>query len=128
MRTILIEGAKELGLSMSDSAVDAFGLYFRLLEERNSVMNLTAISGAQETARLHFLDCLALLSLKGVEFPGKSLIDVGSGAGFPGLPMKDRRTKPPAHVAGCPAEARRFPSGGVRRALSAGCGLYARPG
>lgn len=57
----------------------------RLLEQ-NRVMNLTAITEPQAVARLHFADCLALLRI--VPFSGKRVIDVGCGAGFPGVPLK----------------------------------------
>ena len=49
-------------------------------------MNLTAITGEEETSRLHFLDCAALCSI--YDFTGASVIDIGTGAGFPGLPLK----------------------------------------
>ena len=49
-------------------------------------MNLTAISGEEDSARLHFLDCAALL--KEADFAGRRVIDVGTGAGFPGLALK----------------------------------------
>ena len=86
MRNILIQGACEYGLALTEEDVGAFGLYYRFLEEKNRVVNLTAITGESEVVRLHFLDSLALLALGG--FAGKTVIDVGSGAGFPGLPMK----------------------------------------
>lgn len=60
--------------------------YGRLLLEKNQVMNLTAITQPDQVARLHMLDCAALL--KCADFRGASLIDVGTGAGFPGLVLK----------------------------------------
>ena len=86
MRTILTEGLTALGLPASEQALKRFETYYRLLDERGSVMNLTAIRGEADTARLHFLDCAALLTLH--DLKDKSVIDVGTGAGFPGLPLK----------------------------------------
>ena len=86
MKTILTEGLAALGLSAPETALQDFETYYQLLEERGSVMNLTAIHGEADVARLHFLDCAALLTLH--DCRGKSVIDVGTGAGFPGLPMK----------------------------------------
>ena len=60
--------------------------YGEMLLEKNQVMNLTAITQPQDVATLHMLDCAALLDC--ARFEGKTLIDVGTGAGFPGLPLK----------------------------------------
>ena len=73
-------------LEMPETAAPAFRRYFEFLEEKNKVMNLTAISGEEEVYTLHFLDCLALFKYH--DFKNQSVIDIGSGAGFPGLPVK----------------------------------------
>jgi len=67
-------------------AISAFEKYSVLLEEKGKNTNLTAIKGEDDTVRFHFLDSLALLGIYG--FKEKSVIDVGSGAGFPGVPVK----------------------------------------
>lgn len=86
MEAILKEGFGKLGISADAAALDRFRTYFEYLEEKNKVMNLTAISGEEDVARLHFLDCAAMLSA--LDISGKELIDVGTGAGFPGLVLK----------------------------------------
>ncbi len=85
MRQILRSGFEELGVAASEEAIAALERYAALLEEKNKVMNLTAIRGEEDVARLHFLDCGALLRY--IRPEGKRLLDVGSGAGFPGLPL-----------------------------------------
>jgi 16S rRNA (guanine527-N7)-methyltransferase len=87
MEELLRGGLAELGAA-APSATQLCQLrrYYELLAEKNTVMNLTAITEETEVARLHFLDCAALLPL--TEFRGKRVIDVGTGAGFPGLPLK----------------------------------------
>ncbi|MBE6949298.1 MAG: 16S rRNA (guanine(527)-N(7))-methyltransferase RsmG [Ruminococcaceae bacterium] len=82
----LTKGMNELGLAIDEKALTAFRKYYELLEETNKVMNLTAISGESDVASLHFLDSLALLKV--TEFENKRVIDIGSGAGFPGIPLK----------------------------------------
>ena len=88
MRDIIAAGLAELGLAgrVPDQAPEQLAEYGRLLLEKNRVMNLTAIREPDQAARLHMLDCAALAALTDLE--GRSLIDVGSGAGFPGLPLK----------------------------------------
>jgi 16S rRNA (guanine527-N7)-methyltransferase len=81
-----MNGAESLGLALSEGALASFDIYCRVLLEKNRVMNLTAITEEDEAARLHFLDSLALLTL--ADFRNAAVIDVGSGAGFPGLPLK----------------------------------------
>ena len=82
----LRRGLEEMHLDCAPEQLQRFRAYYNLLEEKNRVMNLTAISGEDESARLHFLDSAAPL----LRFPmaGKRVIDVGSGAGFPGLPLR----------------------------------------
>ena len=86
MEEILRRGLAELGIGADEGRLSSFRRYYEYLMERNSVMNLTAIEGEEEAARLHFLDCCALLAL--CDFRGKRVIDVGAGAGFPGLPLR----------------------------------------
>ncbi|MCL2819688.1 MAG: 16S rRNA (guanine(527)-N(7))-methyltransferase RsmG [Oscillospiraceae bacterium] len=84
--SIIESGARELEINLPPNAKAVFEAYYDFLIEYKQIVNLTAISGAQEVARLHFLDSLALL--KTVNFTNMSVIDVGTGAGFPGLPLK----------------------------------------
>lgn len=69
-----------------DRAPAQLAEYGRLLLEKNQVMNLTAITEPERVAQLHMLDSAALL--KGADFQDKTLIDVGTGAGFPGMVLK----------------------------------------
>ena len=84
METILRDGLAALGLPTD--GVPALLRYGELLVEKNKVMNLTAITAPADVATLHFLDCTALLKL--ADFKGKRVADVGTGAGFPGMPLK----------------------------------------
>ena len=86
MDKILNDGFAALGITPDSKAAGRLKTYYEYLEERNRVMNLTAISGAEDVARLHFLDCAALLTV--CDFADKKVIDVGTGAGFPGMVLK----------------------------------------
>ena len=84
MRQILLDGLAELGLDAN--GVGALERYGELLLEKNKVMNLTAITEPADVATLHFLDCAALLTL--ADFRNKTVADIGTGAGFPGMPLR----------------------------------------
>ena len=88
MYELIRDGLTRLGLDGRVPAGSARVLeqYGRLLLEKNQVMNLTAITEPDKVAQLHMLDCAALLGC--ADFEGKSLIDVGTGAGFPGMVLK----------------------------------------
>ncbi len=84
--SVLAAGAEEWGIALPPEALERFDVYCGFLREKNEVMDLTAVLGEEETARRHFLDSLSLLTL--ASFAGARVMDVGSGAGFPGLPLK----------------------------------------
>lgn len=86
MKQALTEGLPQIRRTLTAQQVDTFCGFGEALIEKNKVMNLTAITEPDQVARLHFLDCMFLLSLQ--DFRGKTLVDVGCGAGFPGVPMK----------------------------------------
>lgn len=73
-------------LHANEEIIQDFLLYGKLLLETNAVTNLTAIREPKEVARLHFLDSAQILPL--ADFAGKDVADVGTGPGFPGLPLK----------------------------------------
>ena len=84
MEQLLQEGLAALGLPRD--GIPALVRYADLLVEKNKVMNLTAITEPADIATLHFLDCASLLTL--ADFQGKTVADVGTGAGFPGMPLR----------------------------------------
>jgi len=86
MEQIVREGLAALGIAASEKQIGQLCAYGALLLKANETTNLTAIRDPAGVARLHFLDSAALLPL--AELKGKRVIDVGSGAGFPGLVLK----------------------------------------
>ena len=90
MRELLENGLAALGVTSGADAAAQLARYAALLLEKNEVMNLTAITEPEQVARLHFLDSAALLSPDAPwgSLAGKSVIDVGTGAGFPGLVLR----------------------------------------
>lgn len=85
-KTLLCQGLVRLNVPYTQQAVDKLALYCDRLLEKNQVMNLTAITDPAEVVKLHFLDSAALLPTKALG--GRKIIDVGTGAGFPGLVLK----------------------------------------
>lgn len=87
MRELLVNGAKQLGIDLSNNQVEQFMKYKELLQEWNQKMNLTAITEDEEVITKHFLDCMTIN--KAIEMNSqKTVIDIGTGAGFPGLVIK----------------------------------------
>ena len=86
MQTTLCEGLPLLGLELSETTARTLCAFGEGVVKQNEVMNLTAITEPDKVARLHLLDSLTLLTLE--DLKGKTLIDVGCGAGFPGVPLK----------------------------------------
>ena len=84
MKQLLQTGLTEMGLPTE--GIPALMRYADLLVEKNKVMNLTAITESADIATLHFLDSVAMLTL--ADLKGKKIADVGTGAGFPGMPLK----------------------------------------
>jgi 16S rRNA (guanine527-N7)-methyltransferase len=78
----------ELGINLTEKQISQFMRYYELLVEWNSFMNLTGITEFEEAMKKHFVDSVSLI--KALDLNGKelSVIDIGTGAGFPGLPLK----------------------------------------
>ncbi len=85
--SVFTKGLNELNITLDDAKIKQFLDYYELLVEKNKVMNLTAITEYEEVIVKHFLDSISIG--KYIDFKaGESLIDVGTGAGFPGIPLK----------------------------------------
>lgn len=85
MKETLKAGLRDLGLSLTETQVDTLCAFARAMVEKNQVMNLTAITEDTQVAKLHLVDSLTVLSC--ADFRGSRVIDVGCGAGFPGVPL-----------------------------------------
>ena len=85
MRAALEAGLVKAGQTLTERQLEQFCEFGRLLVEKNQVMNLTAITEPTAVAQLHFLDSMSVL--KTWDCRGKTVIDVGCGAGFPGVPV-----------------------------------------
>ncbi len=97
MRELIRAGAASMGLALPEDAPDKIVIYHEMLIEANKVMNLTRVpDDAAEAVDRNYLDSLAPLAVDGLLDGVKTLCDVGSGAGFPGLPLAIAR--PDIHV------------------------------
>lgn len=79
--------AEAIGVELNDTQIGQFLKYYEILVEWNSFMNLTGITEYEEVIQKHFVDSLALCKAINVN-EAESLIDIGTGAGFPGIPLK----------------------------------------
>ena len=86
-REFLINEISNIGIKLSNEQVEQFIKYYELLVEWNSFMNLTGITDYEEVVIKHFVDSLSLVKAANLN-NDISLIDIGTGAGFPGLPLK----------------------------------------
>ena len=87
---LLDQGLEELNITLDDIAKDRLVRFYEMLVEKNKVMNLTAITEFEEVIVKHFIDSLALVKVISKEKLNNDIriIDIGTGAGFPGIPLK----------------------------------------
>lgn len=85
MKETLQKALPEIGMSLNEKTADTLCAFGAAVVRQNEVMNLTAITEPDRVARLHLLDSLTVAAA--VDLQGKKLIDVGCGAGFPGVPI-----------------------------------------
>jgi len=84
---LLIKGIESYNISATDEMIERFKIYSEMLIEWNKKMNLTNITEENEIVIKHYLDSISCVQ-SGIDFSGKKVIDVGTGAGFPGIPLK----------------------------------------
>ena len=83
----LKDSAAKMGIELSDLQLEQFDTYYEMLVEKNKVMNLTAITELEEVVQKHFFDSISLIKVEKLN-QDISIIDLGTGAGFPGIPLK----------------------------------------
>lgn len=86
MEQTLRDGLPDLNLSLPERTQQTLCAFGKAVVEQNKVMNLTAITEPAQVAKLHLLDSLTVLTVQ--DLTGKTVVDVGCGAGFPGVPLK----------------------------------------
>ena len=87
MDQILKKSLEKIGIEITDEQKEQFDIYHKLLEEWNKVMNLTGITEYEEVVEKHYVDSLSIVKVMDMNHVD-TVIDVGTGAGFPGLPLK----------------------------------------
>lgn len=85
MKQYLQKMAEQLEINLTSDMLSKFEIFYNMLLETNKTMNLTAITEMHEVVLKHFIDSIALLNY--IELSNKTVIDVGTGAGFPGIPL-----------------------------------------
>lgn len=81
--------SSKLDIALSDEQIEQFQIYYEMLIETNKVMNLTAITQLDEVITKHFLDSIALANVyQNIKNKELKILDLGTGAGFPGIPLK----------------------------------------
>jgi 16S rRNA (guanine527-N7)-methyltransferase len=86
LKTLLLEGAERFDVDLSKEQTDEFLYYKEILKQWNEKINLTAIEDDREIVIKHFIDSLSIAPY--IKNRGKSIIDIGTGGGFPGIPLK----------------------------------------
>ncbi len=86
IRDVLIKGTEKFGIKLSDDKIDKLMHYAELINYFNEITNITSISDEKEIVIKHFLDSLIPISFESLK--NKKIIDIGSGAGLPGIPIK----------------------------------------
>lgn len=84
---LLKDKAKEIGIELSELQIDQFNKFYQMMVEWNKVMNLTGITEYEEVVEKHFIDSLSIVKVIDINKIA-NVIDVGTGAGFPGIPLK----------------------------------------
>lgn len=87
MNQIIIEKLQKLGIELNNEQIDQFDVYFHMLIEWNKVMNLTGITEYEDVWEKHYIDSISIVKILNMDQVNQ-VIDIGTGAGFPGLPLK----------------------------------------
>ena len=83
---LMREAAKDVEIDLTEEQYNQFIKYMRLVQEWNEKINLTAITEDEEVIKKHFIDCMKAFKSSAIK-NAKTVIDVGTGAGFPGMPI-----------------------------------------